>query len=168
VDGRLHVDVAEIHPTAIPAMVWRALARGVRTILFDPGLVRGPGLDAADGTRRDWVAPALAIARQVSANARLIDELRSTAPLQFLSLRPVALDVQLFETPRAWVLIATNTGASGAAAEIALPPGVPYAIWVSLVDSSTIAMLDRPTGAQWRFQIDAGAAAVYVIDKTVK
>ena len=66
------------------------------------------------------------------------------------------------------MLIATNTGQSRAEAEVALPPGVPYAIWVSLVDASTIAMRDRPAGARWRFEIDAGAAAVYVIDKTLK
>jgi hypothetical protein len=166
--GWLNVDVTRVRPAAIPAIVWRAVAGGVRTVSFDPGSVQGAGLDGPDGTRREWAAPAIAIARQLSANARLIGELGVGPSPQFISLRPVPLDVQLLETSRAWVLIATNTGQSRAEAEVALPPGVPYAIWVSLVDASTIAMLDRPTGARWRFEIDAGAAAVYVIDKTLK
>jgi hypothetical protein len=165
---RLAVDVARVRASAIPALVWRAVARGVRTISFDPGTVEGAGLDGPGGTRHEWAGPALAIARQLSANARLIAELRAGPSLQFVSLRPAPLDVQLLEGSRAWVLIATNTGESRVEAEVALPPGIPYAIWVSLVDTSTIAMLARPTGARWRFAIDGGAASVYVIDKKEK
>lgn len=163
--GRVNIDVTRTRATDIPAIVWRAIAHGVRTVSFDPGPVEGTGLDQPDGRRHDWVAPAVAIARQLSANAELIGELRHAASPAFLSSRPLSLDVELFEGSPAWVIIAANTGRTRVRAEVALPRGVPYAIWVSLVDASTIAMLDRPGGAQWRFDLDAGAAAVYVIDK---
>jgi len=166
-DGRINVDVTRRRAAEIPAVVWRAVATGVRTISFDPGPTQGTGLDRPDGRRRDWVAPAVAIARQLSANAELIAEIRHVVTPEFLSSRPPSLHVELLEGSRAWVIIATNTGRARARTEVALPRGVPYAIWVSLLDASTIAMLDRPTGARWQFELDAGAAAVYVIDKVM-
>ena len=168
IEGRLTIDATHLGATEIPAVAWRAVANGVRTISFDPGPGPGTGLDRPDGQRPEWVAPAAALARQLSANAKLIDGLRRTAPPRFLSLKPPVLDVQLFEGVRAWVLIASNTGRRTVEAEVALPKGVPYAIWVSLLDATTIAMVDRPEGARWKFRIDAGAAAVYVIDKGLK
>jgi hypothetical protein len=168
IEGRLTVDVSRIPAAGIPAIAWRGVADGIRTISFDPGPVRGPGLDKPTGNRRDWVAPAVAVARQLSANARLIAELRRATSPEFFSAPPASLDVRLLEGSRAWVIVATNTGRGKVHAEVALPRGVPYAIWVSLVDASTIAMLDRPAGARWQFDVEAGAARVYVIDKTVK
>jgi hypothetical protein len=164
-EGRVNVDVPRIRAAAIPAIVWRAVANGVRTVSFDPGQAQGTGLDRPDGRRHDWVAPAVAIARQLSANAVLIGGLRHVTPAAFVSSRPSSLEVELFEGSRAWVIIATNTGRARVRAEVSLPRGVPYAIWVSLLDASTIAMLDRPAGARWKFEIGAGVAAVYVIDK---
>jgi len=164
-EGRINVDVTRIRPAETSAIVWRAVAHGVRTVSFDPGHAEGTGLDRPDGRRRDWVAPAVAVARQLSANADLIAEFRHAASPEFLSSRPSSLEVELFEGSRAWVIIATNTGRARVRAEVALPRGVPYAIWVSLLDDSTIAMLDRPGGARWKLEIGAGAAAVYVIDK---
>jgi hypothetical protein len=166
--GRLTIDATRLGAAEIPAVAWRALANGVRTISFDPGSGPGTSLERPDGQRPEWVASAVALARQLSANAELIDGLRRTAPPRFVSLKPPALDVQLFEGVRAWVTIATNTGPTSVEAEVALPKGVPYAIWVSLLDATTIAMVDRPEGARWKVRLDAGAAAVYVIDKGLK
>lgn len=164
-ENRTDVDVSLTRPEEISALVWRAIARGVRTITFDPGPVQGSGLDGEGGQWRGWVRPAVAVARQLAANAPLIGEIQRASSLRFLSLRPVTVDVELFEGSRAWVVIATNAGQDRARTEVALPRGVPYAIWVSLLDESTLAMLDRPDGARWRLEIDAGAALVYVIDK---
>ena len=168
IEGRITIDVTRTGESEIPAMAWRAVANGVRTISFDPGSGPGTGLDRSNGQRREWVTAAVALARQLSANAELVDGLRRAAPPRFLGLRPPMVDVQLFEGPRAWVIIATNAGRSSVGADLALPKGVPYAIWVSLIDATTIAMVDRPEGARWKVQLDAGAAAVYVIDKTLK
>ena len=87
--GWLNVDVTRVRPAAIPAMVWRAVAGGIRTVSFDPGPVQGAGLDGPDGGAREWVAAAIAIARQLSANARLIGELRprSVAAVHFAATR---------------------------------------------------------------------------------
>jgi hypothetical protein len=164
-EGRITVDLTRVRPAEIPAIAWRAVARGARIVSFDPGPGEGSGLDRRDGRRHDWVAPAVAIARQLAANAELLGQLRHAATPAYLSSRPSSLDVELFEGVRAWVIIATNTGRARARAQVALPRGVPYAIWVSLVDASTIAMLDRPDGARWTFEIGSGAAVVYVIDK---
>jgi hypothetical protein len=166
--GRITIDVAHTEAGEIPALAWRAIAAGTRTISFDPGSRPGTGLDRSDGRRHDWVPPALAVARQLSANAALIDGLRRAQAPVFLSARPLALDVQLLEGARAWVIIATNTGRTRVDADVAVPRGVPYAIWVSLIDATTIAMVDRPDGARWAIRLDAGRAAVYVIDKILK
>jgi hypothetical protein len=167
-DGRLTIDATRHRANEIPAVAWRAVANGVRTISVDPGPGPGTGLDRPDGQRPDWVATAVALSRQLSANAELVDGLRRAPPPRFLSSKPQELDVQLFEGVRAWVIIATSTGRRDVEAEVALPKGVPYAIWVSLLDATTIAMVDRPEGARWKFRLDAGAAAVYVIDKGLK
>jgi hypothetical protein len=167
-ESRLTIDVTHLGASEIPAVAWRAVADGVRTISFDPGAGEGAGLDRRDGQRHPWVGAAVALARQLSANAELVDGLRRAGAPRFLSLRPTALDVQLLEGVRAWVIIATNAGRTAVGAALELPKGVPYAIWVSLLDASTIAMVDRPEGARWKFELAAGAAAVYVIDKRVK
>ena len=167
-EGRVTIDTTGLDAIEIPARAWRAVANGARTISFDPGAGQGAGLERPDGQRREWVRFAVALARQLSANAELIAGLQRATPAIYLSPKPVSLDVQLFEGPRAWVIIATNTSRTEAAAEVALPKGVPYAIWVSLLDPSTIAMADRPDGARWKLRLDGGAAGVYVIDKTLK
>lgn len=165
VDGRLDIDVRRVAPGTIPAFVWRAVGRGVRIVSFDPGHASGTGLGEA-GSPPDWLTPAVALARQLSGNATLIAGLTPGPRPVFLSLRLVSVDVTLLEGPRAWVLIATNTGpAAGQRMTVQLPSRVPYAIWVSLIDGSTIAMRDRAAGAEWTFDLPAGGAAAYVIDK---
>jgi hypothetical protein len=165
-DGRLDVAVTKIRPAEIPAIVWRAVTRGVRTVSFDPGQKAGTGLNAVDGRDPAWLGPAVAVARELGGNAPLFGDLRPGLPLVFLSARPASLDVTLFEGPQCWVIVATNTGGTPAETVARLPVGVPYAIWVSLIDGSTIAMPDRPTGAEWAVRLAPGEAAAYVIDKS--
>jgi hypothetical protein len=163
---RLTMDTNTVPPSEIPARFWRAVARGGRVISFDGGTREGAGFVGPDGRQRTWVEHAVAAARHLSANSALVAALRRSTPgPRFLSLRPVSLEVELFETTRAWVLIATNVGREHTTATVQLPRGVPYAIWVSLLDTSTLVMPDRPAGAEWSLTLGAGEAAVYVIDK---
>jgi hypothetical protein len=164
IDGRLDVLTARVGAEEMPAFVWRAVAGDARIVSFDPGQREGTGLGDADRPP-PWLGPAVALARQLSGNANLIADLEPGPALTFLSLRPVSLAVTLLEGPRAWVVVATNTGHAPAHALVRLPRGVPYAIWVSLIDGSTIAMPDRATGAEWTVDLEAGGAAAYVIDK---
>ena len=126
---RLTVPVTRIGASHIAAVVWRAVSKGIRTISFDPGQSSGTGL-ASDKGLADWVAPAAALARQLSANAVLFDALRPTVtPPRYVSPRPPAVELTLVESPRAWVAIATNTGGFATSVDAQLPVGVPYAIW---------------------------------------
>ena len=158
--GRLELRVRQLDASQLPAETWKAIAEDVQTIVFDPGDAEGTaGLSLA------WVDTAIQLARQVSANAAVFEELEPASPLQFETTLPSGVRVGLFETLRSWVIIATNTTASSAHVVARLPADVPYAIWVSLVDASTVAMLDQPAGPRWAFDIAAGGARVYLIDK---
>jgi hypothetical protein len=165
VDGRLNVPVQTVGARGVTAHVWRAVARGVRVISFDPGQSEGTGLGAPGRALPAWVAPAVALSRQLSANAPLFGELRLGPSPAFLGDRPPMLEVVLLEGARCWVVVATNAGRARTRGVVELPRGIPYAIWVSLIDGSTIAMRDRPTGAQWTLDLEPGDAGVYVIDK---
>lgn len=161
--GRLRIDVTKTPTDQIPAIGWRAIARGIRTVSFDARQASGTGLNDADGRVPDWVPLAGAFSRQLSANAALFDVLQP-APVPKVS-GPPAVEVTLAQSPRAWVVFATNAGDTPARAEVQLPARVPYAVWVSLIDGSSIGMIDRPDGARWLVTLEPGAAAVYVIDK---
>ena len=71
-----------------PARAWRAIARGARVLSFDHGETYGTGRPVAGGQTPPWVAPAVAIARQLSANARLVDQLRPGPPVTTEPIRP--------------------------------------------------------------------------------
>jgi hypothetical protein len=163
--GRRTLQVSEDRARQVPALAWRALADGVHTISFDPGHDSGTGLHRADGLLAGWVAFAAAFSRQVSANRELFAGLEAAPQPRVLSAAPPGFSVALRQTTRAWVLIATNVASSAAHADVQLPAGVPYAIWVSLTDGTTVGMLDRPGGARWTATLAPGDAAVYVIDK---
>jgi hypothetical protein len=66
------------------------------------------------------------------------------------------------------VVISTNLSAWAAHAVARLPAGVPYALWLNLLDASTMAMLSDPKGPRWTFDLAPWAAKVYVIDKDLK
>ncbi len=150
------------------AAVWRALARGSRAIAFDPGQRAGPGLTDPRGERLAWVRPATEFAGQVSANPRLLGSLGPGPKVVLEAPAPRDLEVTLLDGGRAWVLVATNTAPVEVRAVARLPPGVPYALWVSLLDGGTMSMLREAGGARWTLTIGAGDARVYVIDKTLK
>lgn len=152
----------------IPALAWRAVAHGARVICFDAGQSSGAGVSDSHGASPPWLRPAQAFARHLSSNAQLIKNARLAPPP--IVERPTApgLDVVLLDGGRAWVVIATNTAARSIGAVVRLPRPVPYAIWISLIDGSDLAMLNEPTGPSWRLELEAGGARVYVIDKILK
>jgi hypothetical protein len=74
---RVDVDVTRLAADEIPALVWRAVGHGARTIAFDSGAQAGAPLTDAGGRPLPWVGPASAIARQLTFNARLFLDARA-------------------------------------------------------------------------------------------
>jgi hypothetical protein len=64
--------------------------------------------------------------------------------------------------------MATNASGKRTRVVAHAPPPVPYAMWVNLLDGSTMAMLDEARGPMWAFDIDAFGVKIYVIDKILK
>ncbi len=168
IDGRVTIRLADRSPNRLPASIWRAVARGARIVSLDPGQDPGAGVRTAAGDFSGWVPVAAMVSRQLSANALLFGALKPAASPRVVWNRSPALDATLLQSARAWVLFVTNDGDRAVAAELQLPAGVPYAIWVSLIDASTIGMRDRPDGARWNLALEPGQAVAYVIDKTLK
>jgi hypothetical protein len=165
---RVDVVVSRTAAAEIPALVWRAVAHGARTIAFDPGAASsggGTGLTDSNGRPFPWVAPAAALARHLTFNARLFLDVRPGPGLTIQPPMPAGLDVVLLETPRVWVLISTNTSASPIKAVADLPKAVAPALWTSLLDGSAMSMLSRPAGPRWTFQLAPGEAGVWTIEK---
>jgi hypothetical protein len=164
---RVDIVVSRVAATEIPALAWRAVAHGARTIAFDPGPASssGSGLTDSNGRPQPWVAPAAAIARQLTFNARLFLEVRPGPGVTIQSPAPAGLDVVLLETTRVWLLISTNTSAARLKAVAVLPKSVAPALWTSLLDGSGMSMLSRPAGPQWTFQLEPGEAGVWTIEK---
>jgi len=179
---------ASLLPTSYPRVVaslaplaWRAVAHGARAIAFDAGSLQGAGLNASDGSLKPWVRDAIGVARQLTANSRLVDVLTPgpgviVAPGAGADPGPAtgvpgvtqALDVVLLDGDRSWVLVATNLSNAPVRATVRLPAGAPYAIWVSWLDGSTLAMAGEPAGPRWTLQMDASGVRVYLIDKATK
>jgi hypothetical protein len=152
----------------IPALSWRAVAHGARTIAFDGGSATGAGLDDKDGSLKPWARSAVAIARQLTNNSRLVSILKPGPGVVLSPPNAPALDAVLLDGQRSWVVVATNTSASTLTSSARLPAGAPYAMWVSWADGATLAMIDEPAGPRWNFEIGPGAARVYLIDKVLK
>ena len=148
----------------IPALVWRAVAHGARVISFNPGQTQGIGF-GADKSEPPWLRAAIALSRQLSANATLIGQLRPGPGVTVSPPRLAAIDAFLLEGPRCWVLVVTNAATRQTEGVVRLPPAVPYALWVSLIDGATLGMLRQTDGPEWKFKLNRGGAAVYVIDK---
>jgi hypothetical protein len=162
---RVDVDVTRLAADGIPALVWRAVGHGARTIAFDSGSQAGAPLTDATGRPLPWVGAASAIARQLTFNARLFLDARAGPRIAIQPPAPAGVDVVLLETGRAWMLIATNTSNARATTVAELPAAVPPALWTSLLDGSGLSMLSRPSGPRWTFELAAGEAAIWVIDK---
>jgi hypothetical protein len=169
-DTHVDIDVARTPMAMLPALVWRAVAHGARVISFDAGVAEGSGLPIRSGPTPPWLATTASIARQIAVNRTLLDVL-SSGPAVRLETPVAGLDVALLQSPRAWVLIATNTAVAGtppADTYAIMPPGVPPALWLNMFDGSTIGMTSRSTGARWHVILGPGDARVYVIDKVQK
>ena len=165
---RADLVVGSIGVPAIPATAWRVVAHGARTIAFDGSDRQGAGLDEKDGTLRPWAREAIAIARQLTGNSRLVRILKPGPGILLSPSHAPALDVMLLDGDRSWVVVATNTSATSLTTSARLPAGAPYAMWISWIDGSPLAMMDEPPGPRWNLQIGPGAARVYLIDKAAK
>ena len=166
--SRIDIVVGSSEGNQIPALAWRAVAHGARTIAFDSGDPVGAGLDQKDGSLRPWARAAIAIARQLTGNSRLVSILKPGPGIILTPTNSPALDVVLLDGQRTWVVVATNTSDGNLTSSARLPAGAPYAMWISWVDGATLAMIDEPAGPRWNFQIGPGAARVYLIDKVLK
>jgi hypothetical protein len=71
----------------------------------------------------------------------------------------------LFAARGAWVLIAANNGQEPRTVAARMPPDVPYAIWTSLLDGTTMSMLSEPSGPRLTLPLRLGQAAVYFADR---
>jgi hypothetical protein len=159
------VPIAGLPPEEFAAVVWRAVAHGAGVISFDPGATSGTGLEDAAGHPRPWVQPALAVAAQLATQAQLVSEWRPAERVALEGPRTEAIDLQLLEDGRSWILVVTNTARARARAVARLPAGVPAALWVNLLDGSMLSMIREPAGARWSLDLEAGAARVYVVSK---
>jgi len=161
------VDLVVAGPQGVPPMAtaWRAIAHGARVISFDSAQSEGAGLTDASGRSAFWVPPAVAISRQIRANAELVGHLRPGPMVTIVPPVPAGLEVLLLDADASWVLVATNTAPTSVKAVADLPKAVPYALWVSWLDGTNLGMLSRPSGPRWTFTIDGGAALVYIIGK---
>jgi hypothetical protein len=147
------------------ALAWRSIAHGARIIRIDRSdPARGRAWDGSG----PWLRQAAALGRHLTANAVLISGLRLATPVPLAEGDARSLEVVLLDAGRAWVVMATNIAPATRRGRVGLPRGVPYALWVSLLDGSTMAMRDAPNGPVWSFEIGAGGAFVYVIDKEMK
>lgn len=166
--ARVDIAVDAGNGSNIPALAWRAVAHGARTIAFDSGDRAGVGTDEKDGSLKPWARAAIAMARQLTGNSRLISILKPGPGIVLSPPNAPALDVVLLDGQRTWVVVATNTSAGTLTSSARLPAGAPYAMWISWADGATLAMVDEPAGPRWNFQIGPGAARVYLIDKVIK
>lgn len=148
--------------TLLAAQGWLAIARGARVLSVDGGAPAGAGLRDSAGTLAPWVRPVQGLARQVDANAELIGRLRPGPPI---AVDAGALRVILLEGGPAWVLVAANPSTTTQSATARMPRTVPYGPWLSLIDGTNMAMIDRPSDREYRVTLPAGSAQVYVIDK---
>jgi hypothetical protein len=169
-EARERVDLVVTRQTTpmLPALAWRAVAHGARIIGFDAGEFSGTGLENADRSLRPWTRVAIDVARQFSANRRLIQSLKAGPGVIVTPESGPALDVVLLDADRSWVLVATNASAAPVSATVRLPAGAPYAIWVNLFDNAPLAMNGEAAGPRWSLRLAAGEARFYLIDKTMK
>lgn len=167
--GRVDVSItAATTPGAIQALVWRAVGHGARVIAFDGGSTTGAGLETKDGSLRPWAKAAIGIARQLTANANLANLMRPGPSVVVTPPSSPTLDVVMLDADRSWVVIATNTTSAKVSAAVRLPPGTPYALWVSWLEGPPLAMISEPAGPRWMLSIEPFSARVYIIDKVMK
>jgi hypothetical protein len=146
-------------PAALAPLVWRAFGRGARAIAFR----RAAGPDSTA-----WNDAVASIRRQFDINGALLAQCRPGPAVRIEGVAPAGVEIALLEAQRTWIVVATNTSAQPARVDAVLPPAVPYAMWLNLLDGSSMAMLEQTAGPRWRFDIAARGVKTYVIDKTLK
>jgi len=163
----LEVDVLvrDVDTVEILALIWRAIARGTRIVSFDPGQRDGTGLTDADGETLSWVEPAVRLARHLSSNAEFVSRLQPGPDLTTMLDQPAGFDAVILDGGRAWVLVATNLSAAPMSTIVRLPVGVPYGLWVNLLDGTEMSMLSTSTGPRWSVALPPFGVLVYAIDK---
>jgi hypothetical protein len=166
--ARVDIIVSPENADALTALAWRAIARGARTIAFDGRAAQGAGLENPDRSLKPWARLAIEVARQLTANPRLVNSLRPGPGVTIVPLSSPDLDVVMLDADRAWALIATNTAATPVEATVRLPAGTPYAIWLNILDATSLAMNGEEAGPRWNLKLAPGAARFYVIDKVMK
>jgi len=160
--------VTPLNATALTALAWRAVAHGAREIAFDSGASQGAGIENPDRSLKPWVHLAIDMARQITSNPRLINAMRPGPGVIVTPDRGPDLDVVMLDAERSWVIVATNTSSAPVAATVRLPAGTAYAIWLNLLDATTLAMVGEPAGPRWNLKMEPRSARVYVIDKVMK
>lgn len=165
---RVDLVVTPQNAAMIAALAWRAVAHGAREIAIDGGAVNGAGLENADRSLKPWAKDAIGLARQFAANGKLIQILAKGPGVSVAPPQSPALDVVMLDADRSWVLIATNTSPVTVSATVRLPAGAPYAIWLDLLDATTLAMNGEAPRPRWSLRMPGGSAHVYVIDKVRK
>ena len=166
--SRVDISVASATPGMILALAWRAISHGARVIAFDSGARTGAGLEQPDGSLKPWARAAISVSRQLNANANLVNALRPGPGLILTPAPPPTLDVVLLDADRSWVIVATNTSGSSVSSRVRLPAGTPYALWVSWLEGSPLAMISEPAGPRWMLKMEPRSALVYIIDKQMK
>ena len=166
--NRVDIAVASATPGMISALAWRAVAHGGRVIAFDGGTRTGAGLEEPNGALKPWARAAISVSRQLTANANLANAMKPGPGLIFTPAPPPGLDVVLLDADRSWVIVATNTSGSPVSSRVRLPAGTPYALWVSWLEGSPLAMISEPAGPRWMLAMEPRSARVYIIDKRMK
>jgi hypothetical protein len=166
--ARVDIAVASATPGMISALAWRAVAHGARVITFDAATRTGAGLEETDRSLKPWARTAINVSRQLNANANLATAMRPGPGLILTPAPPPALDVVLLDADRSWVIVATNTSGSAVSSRVRLPAGTPYALWVSWLEGSPLAMISEPAGPRWMLRMEPRSAQVYIIDKIMK
>jgi hypothetical protein len=159
------VRTGDVEADEILALIWRAVAHGTRVVSFDPGQPSGAGLTGADGETMPWVAPAVRLARHLSSNAEFISRLKPGPEPTTMRAPPRGFDTVLLDGGRAWVLVATNLSAEPMSTIVRLPAGVPYGLWINLLDGTEMSMLSTSEGPRWSVALPPRGVVVYAIDK---
>lgn len=141
---------------------WTAIRHGARAIAFalDAGSPGAPGSHVVTAPR---LRAAGAFADRVAGSSAL-----------FLTIKPIEgarsaqVDVRLFQSRQALVVIALNHRDAPVDASIDLPASMPLAEWVDL-ETGEVAYFDRiPDGVAHRRRFEARDALVLVIRKDIQ
>jgi hypothetical protein len=149
-------------PSALRYRGWTAIRHGARAIAF--------AVDVPTPTAR---GPAGEVAPHLRAAGEFASSVAGSSAL-FLTIKPIEgaradlVDVRLFQSRQALVLIAMNHRDAPQEATITLPPATPLAEWVNL-ETGEVAYFDRVAdGVAHRHRFAARDALVLVIRRDIQ